>query len=198
RLRTGLDRRRGGAQRLFGEDLAAAADHPQVDGGPLGRHRDGGRENENESQRARGDQPEWNESWHFKPPFPRGMSWLAGDRSPGFRESVGRPFPGASCRPQWPAQRASGFLHPGHSGGTTPVSHRTSLDHRPNVRRRVYPATPNRLRFSWSLAMELPGQGAFLASFGDSKAARATVIGIDSSPVSAMRALASFCSSKRK
>jgi len=38
------------------------------------------------------------------------------------------------------ARRASGFLRPGHSGGTAPVSHRTSLDHRPYLRERVYPA----------------------------------------------------------
>jgi DNA-binding transcriptional ArsR family regulator len=34
---------------------------------------------------------------------------------------------------------ACSFLHPGHSGGTAPASHRTSLDHRPYVRGRVYP-----------------------------------------------------------
>jgi len=79
----------------------------------------------------------------FKPPFPRGLSWLAGDRSPGSRESVGRTFPRALCRPQWPAlSRACSFLHPGHSGGTASASHRTSLDHRPYVRGRVYPPGP--------------------------------------------------------
>ena len=32
---------------------------------------------------------------------------------------------------------------PGHSGGTAPASHRTSLDHRPYVRRRVYSSIPD-------------------------------------------------------
>ena len=75
------------------------------------------------------------------------------------------------------AKRARGFLHPGHSGGTAPASHRTSLDHRPYLRGRVY------------------CQGCFSVALGDSKTARATVIGIGSSPDSAIRSVALSCSS---
>src|SRR5260221_10256559 len=90
RLRAGLDRGRRGAQRLFGEDLAAAADHPQVDGSPLGRRRDRGREDENESQRARCDQPEWNESWHLSLPFLEGCHGWPGTGllAPGNRSAA--------------------------------------------------------------------------------------------------------------
>src|SRR5260221_760737 len=90
RLRAGLDRGRRGAQRLFGEDLAAAADHPQVDGSPLGRRRDRGREDENESQRARCDQPEWNESWHLSHPFREGCHGWPGTGllAPGNRSAA--------------------------------------------------------------------------------------------------------------
>src|SRR3954468_167915 len=56
----------------------------------------------------------------------RQVSWLPG--------SPVRAFPG-SVAPQWP--RAAG--PPGHSGGTAPVSHRTSLDHRPLVGGRIHP-----------------------------------------------------------
>jgi hypothetical protein len=55
------------------------------------------------------------------------VSWLPG---------IGRPhLPGSSVSPPVAdALCVCGFLHPGHSGGTAPASHRTSLDHRPYVR----------------------------------------------------------------
>src|SRR4051812_10610016 len=56
----------------------------------------------------------------------RQVSWLPG--------SPVRAFPG-NVAPQWP--RAAG--PPGHSGGTAPASHRTSLDHRPLVAGRIHP-----------------------------------------------------------
>src|SRR3954470_4317476 len=56
----------------------------------------------------------------------RQVSWLPG--------SPVRAFPG-SVAPQWP--RAAG--PPGHSGGTAPVSHRTSLDPRPLGGGRIHP-----------------------------------------------------------
>src|SRR3954469_13742538 len=63
----------------------------------------------------------------------RQVSWLPG--------SPVRAFPG-SVAPQWP--RAAG--PPGHSGGTAPVSHRTSLDHRPLVGGRIHPRAGARQR----------------------------------------------------
>jgi len=61
------------------------------------------------------------------------VSWLPGIGLPHLPgSSVSLPVAGAHARPQ--------HLSPGHSGGTAPVSHRTSLDHRPYVRGRVYPA----------------------------------------------------------
>src|SRR3954451_20219796 len=68
-----------------------------------------------------------------KPPFPRGLSWLAGDRSPGFRGWSAAPSRGIGVLPSgWRTGRPR-LPWPGHSGGTAPASHRTSLDHRPYV-----------------------------------------------------------------
>ena len=60
-------------------------------------------------------------------------SWLAaGGRSPGSR-ILPRAFPESGAL-QW--HRAGGLA--GHSGGTAPESHRTSLDHRPCLRAAAY------------------------------------------------------------
>ena len=48
----------------------------------------------------------------FKPPFPRGLSWLAGDRSPGFRARSAAPSRGLCVTPSGRRQRARDFLDP--------------------------------------------------------------------------------------
>src|SRR4051794_3026506 len=63
----------------------------------------------------------------IEPPLPRGSNWLAGDRSPGFRTPDLAPSQRCCGIRQWPSARPPS----GHSGGTAPASHRTSLDHRP-------------------------------------------------------------------
>jgi hypothetical protein len=69
----------------------------------------------------------------FKPPFPRGLSWLAGGQV-SWLPGIGRPQPsrGLSVVPSGPRIARPWRPSPGHSGGTAPVSHRTSLDHRPS------------------------------------------------------------------
>ena len=58
--------------RLFGEHLAAGADHAQVRHQALGRcdRREGKRQGQ--SQRADGRQPERGDSWHLRHPFLEG------------------------------------------------------------------------------------------------------------------------------
>src|SRR6266511_1175786 len=74
------------------------------------------------------------------------------DRSPGFRDKR-RAFPGRLWPSQW--HRATPYS-PGHSGGTAPVSHRTSLDHRPYVERQSIAARGLRLALTLlDLALEL-------------------------------------------
>ena len=72
--------------------------------------------------------------WDMSHPFREGVrlrdgrrqvSWLPGRPS--------RAFPASASRPVASARR----LHPGHSGGSAPDSHRTSLDHRPMDRASV-------------------------------------------------------------
>src|SRR3954447_18306410 len=48
----------------------------------------------------------------FKPPFPRGLSWLAGDRSPGFRGLSAAPSPGIGVLPSGRRRSARDFLDP--------------------------------------------------------------------------------------
>ena len=86
----------------------------------------------------------------FKPPFPRGLNWLAGDRSPGFRDRAAAPSRGLCVVPSgWRARRLRP-PPPGHSGGTAPDSHRTSLDHRPYVRGESIPPRRQGMGSPWS------------------------------------------------
>ena len=48
----------------------------------------------------------------FKPPFPRGLSWLAGDRSPGFRGWSAAPSRGIGVLPSGRRRGARDFLDP--------------------------------------------------------------------------------------
>src|SRR3954447_16394100 len=49
---------------------------------------------------------------------------------------------------------------PGHSGGTTPDLHRTSLDHRPICTRRVYPRPQSHSSFRWRYVRKEPCDAA--------------------------------------
>ena len=84
------------------------------------------------------------------------------------------PSRGLCVVPSGRRQSASGFLRPGHSGGTAPASHRTSLDHRPYLRERVYPAREipaQRPTFVTNPALNFSIQRATRASRGPSLAA---------------------------
>jgi len=53
------------------------------------------------------------------------MGWPV-DRSPGFRDRLPR-LPGDAVASPVAGTRPCGAVLPGHSGGTAPASHRTSL-----------------------------------------------------------------------
>jgi hypothetical protein len=81
------------------------------------------------------------------------VSWLPG--------SVCRAFPGGLASPV--AGSALRRLKPGHSGGTAPVLHRTSLDHRPYLRRVWFKRRPGLGRIAVALGVAAYPPAGFFA-----------------------------------
>ena len=129
-------RRRSRVLPELGERAAGVRDDAQVGAPSCSPRRT--RERHDRRRRApRRSAPSRNTSMtHLSHPFLEGRFGWPVDRSPGFRESAPRLPRDAVASPV--ARLAScASLLPGHSGGTAPASHRTSLDHRPYVGRAV-------------------------------------------------------------